>query len=320
MSANNRKEGILLESGTNEVEIIEFYVRGERYGVNVAKVKQIVPFAPAALSAMPKSPAAFRGVYLHRDSTLPLIDLGEALRLKPLPNNEVSPLLLICSFNMQTIAFGIDGVNRIHRLSWSSFTPLSHFLSESCDSIIGTVNIDGHEILIIDMEQIISEYDPHTNAMYSGTMEAAGEVITDEDICNQAVFMAEDSTLIRAVLERDMKKAGFKNLHMFTNGQEAFDKISAIVRQCREENKPLTGLVDLVVTDIEMPLMDGLTLCRKIKKEFGLSTPVLVYSSLINAEMERKCKQVGADAFFTKPNVNALMESIKTKIREVMGK
>jgi len=316
MTSANKKDGILLESGTNEVEIIEFYVRGQRFGVNVAKVKQIIPFDKAALSSMPKTPIAFRGVYLHRDTTIPMIDLGDALHLEPLKEGEVSPLLLICNFNLQTIAFAIDGVNRIHRLSWASFTPLNHYLASSCDSIIGSVNIDQHEILVIDLEQIVAEYDPKVKAMYDGEenedVKAAGNTIFA-----QHIFMAEDSTLIRAVLGRDMKKAGFENVTMFPNGKEALDAITALANKIKESGGSFKGCFDVLVTDIEMPLLDGLTLCRRVKKELKIDVPVMVYSSLINAEMSRKCQEVGADAFFSKPHVENLVEAIKKKIKEL---
>lgn len=314
MSSANKREGILLESGTNEVEIIEFYMRGQRFGVNVAKVKQLIPFDASALSAMPKTPEAFRGVYLHRDTTIPMIDLGCALHLESLPEGETSPLLLICNFNMQTIAFAIDGVNRIHRMSWSDFSPLNPFLSNSCDSIIGSVNIDNHEILIIDLEQIVAEYNPKVKAMYDGT---ENEIAATDDVFDQHIFMAEDSTLIRAVLERDMKKAGFKNVRTFPNGKEALDAITAIAKKAQLDNTGLKGIFDVLVTDIEMPLMDGLTLCRRIKKELQLQVPVLIYSSLINVEMSRKCQEVGADAFFSKPHVDALVNSIKNRIKQL---
>ena len=308
MSSSNRNPGILLESGTNEVEIIEFYVRGQSFGVNVAKVKQIIPLDHTALSAMPQTASAFRGVYLHRDTTIPMIDLGDALRLEPLPDGALSPLLLICNFNMRTMAFAIDGVNRIHRLSWSKFTPLNTFLATSCDSIIGSVNIDHREILIVDLEQIVSEYDPRVKAMYAGDDDS---VDSGTSIYEQRIIMAEDSSLIRAVLEKGMRKAGFTNVSIYPNGQEALDAVTAIAKEASRRGVPLRGRLDAVVTDIEMPLMDGLTLCRKIKEELHIDVLVMIYSSLINSQMALKCEKVGADAYFSKPNIAALVNSVK---------
>ncbi|GHS96480.1 chemotaxis protein CheV [Planctomycetales bacterium] len=317
--AKDRREGILLESGTNEVEIIEFYVRGQSFGVNVAKVRQLIVFEEGALSAMPNCPRAYRGVYLHRDQTMPLIDLGDALNLQAPENGKEPSLLLICSFNMSTIAFAIDGVNRIHRLSWSSFTPLNPFLSESCDSIIGSVNIDNREILITDLEQIIAEYDPKVKAMYTPE-DASPETGISMSTYEQQVFMAEDSSLIRSVIDREMKRSGFVNVHIFSNGQEALNAITQLVDNCRKENKPLAGVVDVVVSDIEMPLLDGLSLCKRIKQELHLEIPVMIYSSLIDDEMARKCVSVGADAYFSKPNIGALIEAVRKKVDELFPK
>jgi two-component system chemotaxis response regulator CheV len=271
------------------VEIIVFYVRGQSFGVNVAKVRQLIPFDPKALSAMPNSPKAYCGVYLYRDQALPLINLGDELRLEEPKDGKESPLLLVCSFNMATIAFAIDGVNRIHRMSWSNFTPLNPFLSESCDSIIGSVSIDDHEGLI-------AEYDPNVKARYSPD-DMNAETGVSESVYTQQIFMTEDSTLIRSVLERDMKRAGFQNVHIFPNGQEAFDTITRLANDCRTDEKPLSGVIDLIVTDIEMPLLDGLSLCRRVKQDLRLNVPVMVYSSLIDDEMARKCVSVGAGLF-----------------------
>ena len=125
MASKDSNQGILLETGTNEVEIIEFYLGGQSFGINVAKVKQIVQFEAKLLTEIPETHPAVLGTFLYRGSTSPLIDLNKALHREKVTQDDERTLVLVSEFNNTVNSFQIDGINRIHRISWDQLQPLS---------------------------------------------------------------------------------------------------------------------------------------------------------------------------------------------------
>ncbi|NCD33454.1 MAG: chemotaxis signal transduction protein CheV [Spartobacteria bacterium] len=308
---------ILLETGTNEVEILEFLLRDQSFGVNVAKIKQIIQFDPERKSDIPESPAAMLGVYLYREGTIPLVSLAQALKMKG-DGEQEKPLVLVCEFNGVVCGFLIDGVKRIHRLSWKDMQPLNQIMSQQQSCIISSVNINENEVLIVDMEHILVNMGLSDN-------HPEPEVIKDIDTPEQKdtlakcnILIAEDSNFIRYQMIQNFKHYGFENILEFANGQDAYNKIKEIQHQCKEENRPLTDFIDFIITDIEMPKMDGLTLCRLVKEDLKIKNiPVAIYSSLINDQMVLKCQQVKADYHMCKPQVAELINLLS---QQLLGK
>lgn len=301
MSASNN---ILLESGTNEVEMLEFLLDEQSFGVNVAKVISIIQYEDRLLTSIPEAPPEIMGTFMFRDTPIPLIGLSNALhRTKKKENSR--PLVISVEFNDFTCGLFVDGVERIHRVSWDRFVPINDSFSSTmnANSILGTIHIDEKDVLIIDIESIATH-------LFSGLSmeEKAHEVgeFLEEDHAQRHkvnIVLAEDSAFIRKNITTVLNGAGYTGLAVFENGAKAEAHILSLIAA---DSRP-----DVVISDIEMPVMDGLALCKKIKTDFGLEdVPVIMFSSLINDQMRLKCEGVGADACITKPEIGELVELI----------
>jgi len=218
------------------------------------------------------------------------------------------PLVISVEFNNFILGLYVDGVNRIHRMAWDDFEPLDTTFGGDNNSILGSIHIDDREILILDIESVSTRYFTHLS------MEKfSDDVVSDEKTIarlrsTKRLVVAEDSTMIRHQIVTILKTAGYSNLHDFDNGQKAFDYLTS-------QGEPASDHVDMMILDIEMPAMDGLTLCRKFKRELGgTTTPVVMFSSLINEQMAMKCREVGADGWITKPEIGELVKSVDEKL------
>jgi len=312
MSTLKSDQGILLETGTNEVEIIEFYLGGQSFGINVAKVKQIVQFEENLLTRIPETHPAILGTFLYRGSTIPLVDLNKALHRERGDEEESKrPLVLVSEFNRTINSFQIDGVNRIHRISWDELQPMSQIFSTQKSSFIGSVSLNGREMLIVDVEELLAEINPESS--FAGQNEqlkqlAETEATEDKEL---RIVLAEDSNFIRESIVQRMGQCGFKHVRAFENGKVAHDYLSKLKQEIEESGKDVKEFINIVVSDIEMPQLDGLTLCKYIKDDPVLGVvPVIMFSSLINDQMIHKCKSVGADACTSKPKLVEMIELI----------
>jgi len=305
-----QRQDILLETGTNEMEIIEFYLGTQPFGINVHKLKEIITFEQEALTVIPGSGEGMLGTLLLRGSTIPLIDLKSHIAQKEKdPEEDVRQVVLVCEFNDRVNGFKVDGVNQIHRVSWEDIQPMASFIDQYRPRFTGSVNIEGREILIVDLEHIVAEFDSEANLDYEASLHAdeMGEKVphTRE---RMKLMLAEDSALIRNGIEKVLKGSNYTSLEVFVDGQQCYDRILEIKQQVTA-GEPLSNLLNLLITDIEMPRMDGLTLCKKIKDDPLLrDIKVIMFSSLINDQMAAKCDQVGADGYATKPQIPYLVE------------
>ena len=307
---------ILLESGTNELEVLEFYLGDQSYGINVAKVLQVEQFEPKLVTKTPESQnSEILGVYLWRNETLPIMDLAAVLEREP-DTSIHRPLVLVTEFFGEKTAFKIDGVNRIYRVGWEEMKPISSFLGKYSSRTNGTLNVQLStdaddkreiEILMLDFESIVAEYIPEDIGWTKGLEQKKAK---DEKAFNRAdvkVVLAEDSAFLRNMLKDALTRAGYTSLSVFKNGKLAFDYVEKIVTDAKEKKISIPSILNLIISDIEMPLMDGLTFCKKVKKDMGINVPVVFFSSLINEQMKIKCNDVGGDAQVTKPSMKNLI-------------
>lgn len=310
MEKTSKKE-ILLESGTNEMEIIEFYLGNQSFGINVQKLKEIIPFEQAQVTSIPDSADSMLGALLLRGSTIPLVDLKKhmAQRVVEEIEGDVRHVILVCEFNGRTNGFKVDGVNQIHRVNWSDVHPMAQFIDQYRPRFTGSINIEGREILIVDLEHIVAEFDPEAALNYETELEPDGSVNSVEDHRQKVrILLAEDSSLIRAGIEKVLKSAGYSDLHSFVDGEDCYKEILRLKKAAEESGEGIRSRLDLLITDIEMPKMDGLTLCKKVKDDPALRDVVVVlFSSLINEQMAAKCDSVGADGYATKPEIPKLV-------------
>ena len=294
---------ILLENGTNELEVLEFELDGNAYGINVAKIKEIIPYQK--VTPVPNSHPSIEGIFMPRDTMITAIDLKNCLQRGV---SEEGGLFIITNFNMLDIAFHVDAVKGIHRISWEQIIKPGATVSTSEDSIsTGIVKLDNRLVIILDFEKIVSDINPETGLKISE--------IDDMGVrqrSNVPILIAEDSVLLNKLIVDSLKKAGYDNLIHTQNGQEAYDVIQA----CKADGT-LKDHVQCVITDIEMPLMDGHRLTKLIKSDDDTKDiPVVIFSSLVNDEMKRKGEALGADAQLSKPEIANLVRIIDDLVKK----
>lgn len=309
--ANEQK--ILLETGTNEVEILEFFLAGQSFGINVAKVLQIVPFEAEDFTETPDTPGEMPGVLLWRGETIPLLDLAKTLGKKKAEQPE-RPIALVTSFNNVVNAFLIDGVNRIHRVAWTDIQPTSQFLERYSARVTGSIHIEKKDILLVDFEYIIAEMFPDTGMAYK--LQDQRESAVGHRRGDMRITLAEDSSLIRNIISHNLKQAGYAGIDEFENGLDAHNHVFAIKQASMDDDVEVATRLNLIITDIEMPKLDGLTFCKRVKSDPVLQhIPVIIFSSLIDEQMADKCKEVGANGYITKPEITRLVGMLD----ELMG-
>lgn len=317
MSTVAEKQGILLESGTNEIELIEFYLGSQSFGINVHKLREIIPYDETKTTVLPESPPSVVGTFLVRGNTIPLIDLNVHLRRSP---SEEAPtagrqVVLVCEFNRCVNGFLVDGVNQIHRISWKNIQPLSAFIGRYRPRFTGSFEIGGREILIVDLEHIVAELDPEAGLSYTAPeavpVSAPTELSLEERRGQCRLFMAEDSAIIRESILRILHSSGYTQICAFVDGEACYDEILVRKKNLKNGDGVEDQLFDLLISDIEMPKLDGLTLCRRVKEDPLLKhIPVIVFSSLITEQMVFHCQQVGADGYISKPQITELVAMI----------
>lgn len=303
---------ILLESGTNEMEILEFYLGDQSFGINVQKLQEIICYDPAKRTAMPESLPSMLGVYLVRGSSIPLVDLTSHLRRRPAaePSAEARSIVLVCHFNGKATGFLVDGVNQIHRVNWQNVEPMAPLIERFRPRFTGTVHVEEREVLIVDLEHIMAEVDPEMGMVFDQEAEASLPAKGSMSRGDVGLLVAEDSVIIRLGIQNVLTSAGYGRVKAFADGMECFEELSRLKARSASEKEVLEE-IQLLISDIEMPRMDGLTLCRRIREELGLKElKVVLFSSLISDQMAHKCKSVGADTWLSKPQIPALVKIV----------
>ncbi|MBU1003339.1 MAG: chemotaxis protein [Proteobacteria bacterium] len=310
---------ILLETGTNELEIVEFFLDevgkdGERYqgyyGVNVAKVLEIIRLPK--ITEMPEvNHPSVLGAFNQRSHIIPLVDLALWLGKKSLRTE--APKVVVTEFNQITSAFLVSGVTRIHRISWEEVEqPNKYVAALSNNSITGVVKLEGRIVFILDLEKIVADLNPALGLRLDDTIDW-----TSDD--GYRALVADDSALVREMLKDLMTKAGFK-VETVNNGREAWDRLKSIKAKAEEESNPLWDYVNVLVTDIEMPMMDGHNLTKRVREDaFLKDIPIIMFSSLITDRLRHKGDAVGADEQVSKPEVSRLAIRAKELIQERMS-
>jgi two-component system chemotaxis response regulator CheV len=310
------RDGILLEAGTDELEVLEFTLSRNVFAVNVLKIQSIEQFEKSKLTVIPSATPAFPGVFFFRDQTIPMIDLNEELGLHADPvaedegERERKSVVLVTQFNSTMIAFLVDTANRIHRIYWRDIQPMADiFNREGPCAFTGSVNINNHETLIVDMESICEKYFPA-----QGLLDLSEEEFPHAKQADRPgikIVLVEDSRTVQRVICNVLARGNYTSVTTFDNGKLAYDALCEIFEAAAAGGKPVSDYVDLIITDIEMPQMDGLTLCHHIKfrhEQSGL--PVVLYSSLRRDQMLNKCKDVKADAYIPKPDCVRLVKMV----------
>lgn len=295
--ATMEKQDILLESGTNELEILVFSLGPTHYGVNVAKVREII--GQVKVISVPLTHQAVVGVFKLRDDVISLVDLQ--LYFEPDKASEADHrAVILMEFNDRKIGFLVDKVDRIYRMGWDEVRPLPAVEGSADSVIISVCKTDNRLVLMIDFEKIAFDISGDGDAFSAGAGQAPDVTPTGRGA--QRVLLVEDSPTIRKAIRSNLIKAGYTEVVTASDGREGWSTLEASLSD--QGGKPFT----LIVTDIEMPRMDGLHLCKRIKEHPRLKDlPVVVFSSLVSDTNLKKCKAVGANAAITKPQMVKLV-------------
>ncbi|WP_456275696.1 chemotaxis protein [Bacillus sp. AK128] len=293
-----KQKGILLESGTNELEIVEFTIGENKFGINVIKVKEIIQ--PAPVTKIPRSHPNIEGIIDIRGEVLPVVDVAKALGY-PVSSQPVHDKFIVAEFNKTKMVFHVHSVSQIHRISWEDIEKPSEMYQGLESQIIGVVKQEQGMILLLDFEKIVVDINP-SSGITMDRIAALGK----RERSTKKLMVVEDSSLLRKLIQDTLTEAGYTNLTFFENGKEALLYLDQLKAQnvVKEE-------LQIIITDIEMPQMDGHHLTKVVKEDATLSMlPVVIFSSLITEDQLHKGKQVGADAQISKPEIAELVQKI----------
>ncbi len=294
---------ILLENGTNELEILEFTLGNNSYGINVAKIREIIPYQ--AVTPVPNAHPSIEGIFMPRETMITAISLKNALQMG---DSEQGGLFIVTNFNKLDVAFHVDKVNGIHRVSWTEIIKPDATINNDQDGIsTGIVKFKDRLVIILDFEKIVTDISPETGLKLT---ELDG--LSERERNAAGILIAEDSHLLNKLISDALVKAGYVNLKRTENGLEAWNYIT----QCLE-NGTVNEKIKCLVTDIEMPQMDGHRLTKLVKSDDRLKDiPVVIFSSLVNEEMRIKGESLGADAQLSKPEIGNLVKEIDKLLKK----
>ncbi len=296
---------ILLESGTNEIEIMQFTIFGELYGINVAKVREIM--MADKVKPIPHSHEAVEGIFKPREILMTVINLPKYLTGK-VDDAKERDLFIITNFNKMDIAFRVHTVVGISRISWEDIHKPDKTITSGDDGVAtGIAQCNGNLVTILDFEKIVAEIAPETSIQVEEIDRLGDRIARDHSI-----ILAEDSILLTKMIKDSLIRAGYANIKNFNNGREAWEYLLSV-----RDEPDFDDRAALLITDIEMPEMDGHRLTKLVKDdEIMKKIPIIIFSSLINPEMRIKGKQLGADEQLSKPEIGRLVQVMDRLLEE----
>ncbi|WP_158138527.1 chemotaxis protein [Vibrio metschnikovii] len=314
---SNPNNTILLESGTNELEIIEFHLEkllpsGETktcyYGINVAKVREVIRVPET--TDYPNAQPHMIGVFSSREILTPLVDLAGWLGVPTRPDIK-NKYVIVTDFNRMTNGFLIDSISRIHRISWNDVESPSQFLEAGeQDCVVAVVRKDKKLIMILDFEKIIADINPELSmGKYDVKMDRSidlnQKMVSKRNA--KTIMVVDDSAFIRSMIQETLSSAGY-NVIACKDGGEAYEKLMDIQRVAKEENTSVSELVNSIVTDVEMPRMDGMHLVKRLRENEAYNqTPIIMFSSLMSDDNRAKALALGANDTITKPEIGKMV-------------
>lgn len=250
---------------------------------------------------MPHANPAVEGIFKPRDTVLTVVDLPRYLLQAPCEKGE-KDLFILTNFNRMNIAFRVHTVVGISRISWQDIQKPDKTVSSGEEGVATGIAQCGEDLVtILDFEKIVAEIAPETTIQMDEI-----DRLGPRERRTSPIMVAEDSILLGRMIAEALNKSGYVNVTMCSDGLELWNKLQEF-----RDLKDLKERVALVITDIEMPQMDGHRLTKMIKDDQVLKTiPVVIFSSLITEEMRRKGKELGADEQLSKPEIGRLVEVI----------
>ncbi|MCS6095318.1 chemotaxis protein [Shewanella baltica] len=321
-----KKSEILTESGTNELEIIEFHLHkilpngGHKvchYGINVAKVREVIRVPET--SDYPNAQPHMVGVFSLREKLIPLVDLAGWLGIST-PEDLTHKVVIVTDFNKMINGFLIDSVRSIHRVSWEQVESPSQFLEAGeNDCVVAVVRRDGMLIMILDFEKIIADINPELSMdKYDVTLDRS-VLINDKMLAKReakTILIVDDSAFIRKMIENTLRSAGY-NIITAKDGGDALEMLMEFESLAEQDNASISDFVSAVITDVEMPRIDGMHLVKRLRESKAYQQmPIVMFSSLMSEDNRTKAMALGANDTITKPEIGRMVGMIDKYVFE----
>lgn len=289
---------------TSTLILMEFTIAGQSFGINVSKVTEIMRICP--IKPMQRAHEYIEGIVMLRGTLVNVINLPKYLNLHD-SENMGQDMLMLTNFHSVNAAFRVHTVEQMHHIKWSEVDKPSAAIYGIDDSIItGTIKIGDNIITLIDFEKILYDISPGTGLQMSDV-----HIMGEREQSKKPIVIVEDSVFLKKMISEAIEMAGYTNITSFDNGQDAWDYLRKVKEICLSDNIPIEHEVTIVVTDIEMPRMDGHHLTKLIKgDELLKKIPVLVFSSLVDEAQKSQGESVGVNAHLSKPQIGQLVSTI----------
>jgi len=287
---------------------MEFTMSGNAFGINVAKVTEIMRRCP--ITHMTKSHPCVDGIFKPRDKIITVINLPRYMGLEESENPE-HDMFMLTNFVNVNAAFLVHTVEAMHRIKWSDVERPSAIIYGEDDNVItGTTKIGDRIVSIIDFEKVLFDINPETGIQLSEI-----RVMGDRARSEKPIVVVEDSLFLKKMILQALEIAGYSTVTAFDNGQDAWEYMEATRNECRSNRIPIESKISIIITDIEMPRMDGHHLTKLVKgDDFLRKIPVLVFSSLIDEAQMTHGEKIGVDAHLSKPQIGKLVETVDKHI------
>lgn len=295
-------------AGTNKLEILLFTLgtdartgRHETFGINVFKVREVMR-TPAITSA-PDMPPAVKGMVSLRGALVPVVDLAEYAGVRP---DSPRDIMIVTEYNGHTQGFLVEAVDTILRLDWAQMrVPPAMLLASELGGLVTAVTelADGRLVMLLDVERVLSETTKIDDAFLFTSIKPIGQE-------NITILFADDSSVARGQIERTLNALGVKAIPA-VNGRVAWDELRKLADHADASGKKVKDLIQLVLTDVEMPEMDGYILTKNIKSDPRFAgIPVIMHSSLSSTSNRQLGKSVGIDEYVSKFEPQRLAETL----------
>lgn len=301
-------------AGNNKLEILLFSLgldsrtgRRETFGINVFKVREVMR-TPAITSA-PEMPPSVEGMVSLRGALVPVVDLAKYTGVQ---SDVKRDIMIVTEYNGHTQGFLVEAVDTILRLDWSKMRVPPEMLMAQLGGLVTAVTEleDGRLVMMMDVEKVLAETTHNDDDILFKGIEPINEP-------NATVFFADDSIVARKQIEKTLNALGVRYV-MSMNGSQAWDELEKAASFAATTGKPVSSVVTMVLTDIEMPEMDGYILTKKIKSDPRFQgVPVIMHSSLSGMSNQALGKSVGVDEYVSKFEPQRLSEVITRRIKAV---